>query len=118
VTRPDWASRLAAAIELRLAARAGEVQLHSVTATSSEEVEVVYEVVYCDLADSGLRGFRISADVVRSAPERIRESSIDELAFDIVTTGICEPRPPEDFLSPDVNGVRWLSTSRWLEEVS
>lgn len=113
---PDWASRLATAIELRLKviARPEEVRLHSIAATSSEQVEVVYSAP----GDSALRGFRISADMARSAPERISESSIDELAFDIVTTGILEPRPPSDFLPADPNGVRWLSIPSWLKEIT
>jgi hypothetical protein len=116
VTHPDWASRLASAIEVRLEAIAlpGEVRLHSITAASSEEVEVVYSVS----GGTELRGFRICADMVRSAPERISGSSIEELAFDIVTTGILEPRQPSDFLPADPNGVRWLSIPGWLKEIT
>jgi hypothetical protein len=116
MTGPTWASRLAGAIKLDLEeiALPGEVQVHSITAISSEEVEVVYSL----LPDSALRGFRISADIARSAPERIRVSSIEELAFDIVTTGILEPRPPSDFLPVDPDGVRWLSIPGWLQEIT
>ena len=90
------------------------VELRSVKATSPEEVEVVY----IDHIYNEIRGVRISADEVRSAPQRISDSTIEEVAFDIVTTGICEPRPAEDFDAPDVNGVRWLSVPRWLEDVT
>lgn len=116
MTHSDWASRLASAIEVRLEAIAlpGEVRVHSVTATSPEEVEVVYSAG----GETELRGFRISADVARSAPERIRESSIEELAFDIVTTGILEPRRSTDFLPEDPHGVRWLSIPDWLREIT
>ena len=116
MTGLTWASRLAAAIKLDLEeiAMPGEVRVHSITAISSEEVEVVYSL----LPDTALRGFRISADIARSAPERIRMSSIDELAFDIVTTGILEPRPPSDFLPVDPDGVRWLSIPGWLQEIT
>ena len=114
MTTSDWASRLAAAIALELATRPAIPQLRSITATSSQELEVIYS----DVADTELRGIRISADLVRSAPQRLSESSVDELAFDIVTTGICEPRPPEDFLPPDANGVKWLWLPGWLEEIS
>lgn len=110
----DWASRLAAAIALELSARPAISQLLSITATSPQEIEVIYS----DVADSEVRGIRVSADLVRSAPPRLRDSSVDELAFDIVTMGICEPRPPEDFLPPDANGVRWLWLPGWLEEIS
>jgi hypothetical protein len=113
VTNPDWASRLAAAIERELAKRPGVVQLRSIRATSSEEVEVVYS----DGFHPGLRGIRIGLDAIRSAPQRIRVSSVGELAFDIVTTGTHEPRPTDDFLAPDANGVSWLSLSRWFDDV-
>lgn len=114
MTPPDWASRLVDAIELELAERPAAVHVHWVRATSPEEVEVVYS----DWANTERLGFRISAPLVQSAPWRIRESSVDELAFDIRTTVICEPRAPDDFLSPDTNGVRWLPWSQWVEEVT
>jgi hypothetical protein len=114
MTPPDWASRLARAIELELAESPADVHVYWVRATSPEEVEVVYS----DWTNTELRGFRISARLVQSAPWRIRESSVDELAFDIRTTVINEPRAADDFLSPDTNGVRWLPWSRWLEEVT
>jgi hypothetical protein len=114
MTPPDWASRLAHLIERELAERPAVVHVHRVRATSREEVEVVYS----DWTNTELRGFRISAPLVQSAPWRIRESSVGELAFDIRTTVIDEPRAPDDFLSPDTDGVRWLPWSRWLEEVS
>jgi hypothetical protein len=116
VTHPDWASRLAAAIELQLKAiqRPGEARVQSIRATQPDEIEVVYSVP----EDPRHRGIRISADLVRSAPARIRESTIDELAFDIVTTGILEPRAQGDFLPADPNGVMWLSIPDWLEEIT
>ena len=114
MTPPDWASRLVDAIELELAASPAHVDVHWVRATSPEEVEVVYS----DWTNTEPRGFRIRAPLVRSAPWRVRESTVDELAFDIRTTVINEPRAPDDFLSPDTNGVRWLPWSRWLEEVT
>lgn len=116
MTGAEWAARLAAAIATRVEAIAlpGEVRLHSIAATSPEEVEVIYSVP----GDTGLRGMRISAEVVRSAPERIRVSSIDELAFDIVTTGILEPRVPNEFAPADRSGVRWLPISEWLKEIT
>ena len=116
MTGPTWASRLAAAIKLDLEeiALPGEVRVHSITAISPEEVEVVYSVP----RDTAPRGFRVSADIVRSAPERISESSIGELAIDIVVTGILEPRPPSDFLPVGPDGVRWLSIPGWLQEIT
>ena len=105
---------MADAITREAARRSGAVELHSVRATSPEEVEVVYS----DRVHMELRGFRISSEVVRSARSRIRDSSIDELAFDIVTTGVWEPRPSDDFLDPDTNGVRWLSIPGWLDEIT
>jgi hypothetical protein len=114
MTPPDWASRLVDAIELELAERPAAVHVHCVRATSPEEVEVVYS----DWTNTERLGFRISAPLVQAAPWRIRESSVDELVFDIRTTVICEPRAPDVFLSPDINGVRWLPWSQWLEEVT
>lgn len=108
------AKRLVAAIEEQVGPHRPVLQLRWATATSPEVVEVVYS----DPASDELRGMRISLALVRSAPERIRQSSIEELAFDIVTTGVFEPRPPEDFLLPDHAGIRWLSMDRWIEEVS
>ena len=114
MTPPDWAPRLVDAIERELAERPAVVHVHWVRATSPEEVEVVYS----DWANTERLGFRLSASLVQSAPWRIRDSSIDELAFDIRTTVICEPRAPDNFLPPDTNGVRWLPWSQWLEEVT
>lgn len=114
MTPSDWAHRLAAAIELEIAKWPGTSKVASMAVNSPEEIEVVY----ADGIGSDLCGIRIGSDVVRSAPQRVRLSSIEELAFDIVSTVIREPRPPEDFLPPDANGVKWLSLSQWLDEIS
>lgn len=114
MTRPDWASRLVDAIELCLAQQPATVDVHWVRATSPEEVEVVYS----DWTNTQRLGFHISAPLMQSAPERISKSSVDELAVDIRTTVICEPRALDDFLPPDTDRVRWLPWSQWLEEVT
>lgn len=115
---PEWASRLAAAVEGQFAEIAGRTptrgQLCSVTAISPDVVEMIYS----DPQGGGLRGMRIDLASVRSAGHRVRDSSLDELAFDLVTTGICEPRPSDEFAPADSDGVRWLSLDRWLDEVT
>ena len=110
--RSDWASRLAKAVASQLAERAREVQVHSIRATSPE----VVEVIYTDSLGTDLKGIRLDLGSVRSGPERIRESSIDELAFDLVLLGLCEPRPIDEFLPPDSDGIRWLPVHRWLDD--
>lgn len=110
----DWASQLSAAVRSQFGARPRTVELYSVTAASSEVVEIVHS----DPAGRGLRGIRIDQTSVLSARERISESSIDELAFDLVCIGMEEPKPEEDFLPPDDHGVTWLRLDRWLDENS
>jgi hypothetical protein len=50
-------------------------------------------------------------------PERIRDSTIEELAFDLILLGVCEPRSMNEFLPPDDNGIAWMPTDRWLDDV-
>lgn len=78
------------------------------------EVEVVYSVP----GNAQLRGIRIDLGVVQSAPERISEATVDELAFDSVLTGVLEPRPSSDFLPMDADSIRWLSVPDWLREIT
>jgi hypothetical protein len=116
MTNPNWASLLADAIEMKLRAlwTPGDPQVHSVTAKAPEEVEVIYSVQ----SDPRLRGIRIKLHAIREAPARISESTIGELALNIVTTAILEPRPSEDYLRPDRSGIRWLAISKWIEEIT
>lgn len=55
------------------------------------------------------KGFRLSASDMASGPERLRTSGVDQLAFDLVHTLICEPQVGSEFSSPDDNGIAWLS---------
>jgi hypothetical protein len=90
------------------------VRLHSVTAIPPDAVQMIFS----DPQGGGLRGMRIDRASVRSARERVRDSSLDELAFDLVTTGICEPRSSDEFSPADSDGVRWLPLGRWSDEVT
>ena len=97
------------------------IPVHSVRATSPEVVEVIYSsrLVGPDgvthYTDPDLKGIRIDFASVQAASQPIRESSIDELASHLILLGIEEPRPLEEFLPPDSNGVRWLPLDRWLD---
>jgi hypothetical protein len=115
--RSDWAPRLAAAVAFRFAetteARDTTVQLHSARATSPETVEIIYS----DSMYVGLKGIRIDFAAVRAGSELFREASVDELALNLINLGMLEPRPLDEFLPADTNGVRWLPLRRWLEDL-
>ena len=61
------------------------------------------------------RGIGLDMTSVQSGSKRIRTSTIDELAFDLVAIGTEEPRRSEEFPDPDENGIRWLPTEEWLD---
>jgi hypothetical protein len=107
----DWAPCLATAIASKLAERTWEVRVRSVKVAARD----VVEVIYTDSLDADPKGIRLDLGSVRLGPERIRALSIDELAFDLIYLGMCEPRSIEDFLPPDSDGVRWLPAHQWLE---
>ena len=108
----DWASRLAYAVAHILPESRSSVLVHSIKVLSSEAIEVIYSYSM----DRDLRGIRIDSASVRSASERIRTKSIDELAFYLIHVGMDEPRPKDDFLPADSNGVRWLPLHQWLDD--
>ena len=108
----DWAARLAAAIASQFARRTRPIHLHSIKIESPEVVEVIFS----DLDDLDLKGVRIDSASVRLGSERVRLSSIDELAFDVITLAISEPRSIDEFLPPDSDGIRWLPLHRWLDD--
>lgn len=110
----DWATQLSAAIQSQFGARPRTVELYSVRAVSPNVVEIIHS----DPGGRGVRGIRIDRTSVLSARERISDSSIVELAFDLVYIGMEEPKPEEDFLPPDLDGVTWLRLARWLDENS
>jgi hypothetical protein len=45
-------------------------------------------------------------------------STLDEIAFDVVLVGICEPRHIAEFGAADRTGVRWLPLSDWIADIS
>jgi len=121
VISSNWASRLVAALVSELAVASveshslpSEFQAHSIRATSPEVVELIFSYS----PGGELRGMQIGLDSVRAAPWRIRVSSIDEVAWDLVHLWICEPRVMDGFLPPDENGVRWFPVTKWFDEVS
>lgn len=116
VTEPDWSSSLVATFGKELAPYISDVpQVHSVTATSPEEVEIIFSD---PTGRPGLRGIRLNSDQVRAAGWRVRTATASNLAFDIVHMGIGEPRALEEFSPPDADGVRWLDIPQWLAEIS
>lgn len=106
----DWAARLVTAVLEQSAERTTELQLRSVQAVAPDAVELIFFVP----GDVNPRGVALDASFVESASERVRSSTIDELAFDVITLGILEPRTIEDFTPPDNKGVRWLPAQQWL----
>ncbi len=107
-----WAERLARAVALRLTKDGPEeITLFAADAVSSQTMQVVY----AKASDSILRGIRLGSADLRYASARIQASTIEELAFDLVVLGIGEPRPEEEFLPADADGIRWLPASRWTD---
>lgn len=107
-----WAARLADVVahQLHDVPEAGSsLFVHSINVRPDETVEVIYSTGM----DPALKGIRLDADSVRSGGELLRTSSVDELAFFLVHVGLCEPRPNDDFLPPDHQGVRWLPMREW-----
>lgn len=106
----DWATRLAAALTAQLSERVTTFQVHAVEATSPDVVDVIYS----DPDGVQLKGVRVDAATVHAGAERIKTSSVEELAFDVITLGMGEPRSEDEFLPPDHRGIRWLPAHRWL----
>lgn len=75
------------------------------------------EVVFSVPGDDDLRGMRLDRKVLDAAPGRLMQSSLEEIAFDVVSMGIREPRRIEEFCA-DATGVRWLPLSEWIEDIS
>lgn len=87
------------------------VTLQSIRAVTPRRVEVVYRWP----GEDNLRGIQLDLSSVEGASERIRNSTVDELAFDLVVIGLEEPRRIEEFTDSDENGIRWLPTEEWLD---
>lgn len=88
--------------------------LHSIRPVADDVLEVVFSM----LGDDDLRGMRLDRKVFDAAAGRLMHSSLEEIAFDVVSMGICEPRRREEFGAADTTGVHWLRLSEWLEDVS
>lgn len=78
----------------------------------------VLEVVFSWLVDDDLRGIRLDRNVLDAATGRLMDHTLEEIAFDVVYLGICEPRDIAEFGAPDATGVRWLPLSDWIEDIS
>ncbi len=76
------------------------------------------EVTFSTPGDTVLRGMRIDRGVLDATPGRLSGSSLEEIAFDILTTGICEPRDIDEFSIVDEAGVHWLPLADWLADIS
>ena len=78
----------------------------------------VLEVVFSWLGDDDRRGIRLDRNVLDAATGRLMDHTLEEIAFDVVYLGICEPRDIAEFGAPDTTGVRWLPLSDWIAEIS
>jgi hypothetical protein len=107
----DWATTLAASVRSMLAGRRMWITVHSIQTVSSDEVQIVFS----SPDDATLRGVRLDRQAVAAASERVRTSTLDELAFDVVLLGLEEPRSMGDYGEPDEHGVRWLPMVEWLD---
>jgi hypothetical protein len=78
----------------------------------------VLEVVFSGPDGDDRRGMRLDRTVLDAATGRLLGHTLEEIAFDVVYMGICEPRSIEEFGVADATGVRWLPLSDWIEEIS
>jgi hypothetical protein len=101
-------------VEAQLSGRTTTVAVHSVRPISDDVLEIVFSVP----GEDDARGIRLDRRVIESSGGRLMQSSLDEIAFDVVAMGICEPRRLEDFRETDAAGVRWLPLSDWLQDIS
>lgn len=109
----SWATVLRAHIIREYSKRSETSELYAVRVISDDEIAIVF----ADGPNRPLKGIRLDRQAVRSGPERIRVSSLSEIAFDLVVMGICEPRLARYFLPPDEEGISWMSAERWLDDV-
>ena len=109
-----WSSQLAQEVTAQLSRRTTTVAVHSVRPISDDILEIVFSVP----GDDDARGIRVDRRVIESTDGRLMQSSLDEIAFDVVAMGICEPRRLDEFREVDTAGVRWLPLSDWLEDIS
>jgi len=108
----DWADRLAAAVLVQMARENTDRVIHFARAASATIVEIVFSVP----GEGALRGIRVDLSWVEAASGRLKGSTFEELAFNIVQLGVLEPRSIHEFTVEDTASVRWLSTENWLED--
>src|SRR5580700_2128051 len=115
MTASTWSSQLADAVRALLTSRdLGAPTVHSMRPVTDDVLEVVFSWPH----DDDLRGMRLDRKVFDAATGRLVGSTLEEIAFDVVYMGICEPRPIEEFGAADTTGVRWLRLSDWIEDIS
>ncbi len=110
----SWALQLADAIAETVARQCRPVPLCSVRVVGDDALEITFSTPY----DTDLHGMRVDRKVIETIPSRLMSSSLGEIAFDVVTMGICEPRRNEEFCEADESGVRWLPFLTWLADIS
>ncbi len=108
----SWADRLASAVRDQMAKQDADREIHSVQAISDAAVEIVFSIP----GERMLRGIRTDLSWVEAASGRIKGSSVEELAFNLVQLGVLEPRSIHELTAEDNAGVRWLATENWLED--
>lgn len=107
-----WADRLTAAILHQIARQDIGRDVKSVRSVAGTAVEIVFSVP----GEVTLRGIRLDFSWTEKASGRLKGSTADELAFNVVHLGVLEPRSIDEFTVEDRAGVRWLSTDNWLED--
>jgi hypothetical protein len=114
MTTLPWSSQLASAVTALLAHETWTPTVHSMRPVTDDVLEIVFS--WPD--DDDLRGMRLDRKVFDAATGRLMGSTVDEIAFDAVLMGICEPRDMAEFGAADTTGVRWLPLSDWIEDIS
>ena len=114
MTTSTWSSQLADAVRAKLAGTTVAPTVHSIRPVADDMLEVVFS----GPGDDELRGMRLDKKVFDAATGRLMGNTLEEIAFDVVYMGICEPRGIEEFGAADATGVRWLPLSDWIEEIS
>jgi hypothetical protein len=87
-----------------------EVQVETIRVRAADAVEVVYR----QPPGGELRGIRVSATDIVPGVGGTSGYTVPELAFLVAHVGILEPRPADDFGTPDPGGISWLRSHDWL----
>jgi len=75
--------------------------VHSIRPAGDDVLEIVFSVPYA----SELRGIRLERPVIENARGRLLDSSLEEIAFNVVQLSIDEPRNIKKFSVADSEGV-------------